>query len=154
VFSKDEAKQLRIDFWTAFGVYMRQHVSLMGDKQKWVNYHTGVKGIFFRLEADARSVQVAITMEHDDAGLRDLFYAQFEELRSYLEAETGAEWTWEPEAMTADGRAIARVYRAQRGVSLYNRQDWAAMFAFLESCIVPLDSVWADCNAVFKDLAE
>lgn len=154
VFSKEEAKQLRIDFWTAFGVYMRQHTSLMGEKQKWVNYHTGVKGIFFRLEADAKSVGVAISLEHDDPGLRALFYAQFEELQQYLTAETGLEWTWEPEFQMQDGKQVARIYIEQRGVSLYNRQDWHAMFAFLEAAIVPLDSVWTDCNEVFKDLAE
>lgn len=153
VFSKEEAKQLRIDFWTAFGVYMRQHASLMGPKQKWVNYHTGVKGIFFRLEADAKSVRVAITLEHEDEGMRALFYAQFEEMRQYLTLETAGEWTWEPTFYQADGREIARIYREQLGLSLYNRVDWHLMFAFLADSIVPLDAVWADCRDVFIDLA-
>jgi Domain of unknown function (DUF4268) len=153
VFSKEEAKRLRIDFWTAFGVYMRQHLSYMGPKQKWVNYHTGVKGIFFRLEADARLVQVAITLEHDDAGLRSLFFEQFAEMRRYLERETDLDWTWEDACMNADGKPIARISRSMAGVSLYNRADWATMFAFLEAGIVPLDRVWAECSEVFQDLA-
>ncbi len=153
MFSKEEAKQLRIDFWTAFGVYMRQHTSLMGPKQKWVNYHTGVKGIFFRLEADAKCVRVAITMEQDDPGMRALFYEQFEELQQYLAVETEGEWIWEPSYTQQDGREIARIYRGMEGVSLYNKADWHLMFAFLEGNIVPLDSVWADCSDVFVDLA-
>lgn len=154
MFSKEEAKQLRVDFWTAFGVYMRQHVSLIGPKQKWVNYNTGVKGVFFRLEADAKAVRVAISLEHDDPGIRALFYAQFEEMRRYLDTETGLDWTWEDDLVNTEGKHIARIQREQLGLSLYNRNDWREMFAFLEASIVPLDSVWADCNEVFKDLAD
>jgi Domain of unknown function (DUF4268) len=154
VFSKEEAKRLRIDFWTAFGVYMRQHVSWLGPKQKWVNYHTGVKGIHFRLEADKRQVQVAITLEHDDAGMRELFFEQFLEMKTYLTLETELEWTWEPTCWNADGKEIARISRTLTGLSLYQPADWGQMFAFLEEGIVPLDRLWAEVQDVFKDLAE
>jgi hypothetical protein len=154
VFSKEAARQQKIAFWTAYGVYMRQHVPVFGDKQKWVNYKTGVKGIFFRMEVDARSAMVAITMEQPDPGIRDLFYAQWEELKGYLETETQAAWQWQPLFHLDDGRAISRIYRELRGVNIYAPQDWPQIFAFLADCMVPLDAVWADCNEVFKDLAE
>ncbi len=133
---------------------MRQHDSLLGPRQKWVNYHTGVKDIFFRLEVDAKIARVAITMEHHDAGMRALFYAQFEELRKYLALETAIDWVWEPLFVNAEGKEIARIYCEQTSVSLYNKADWGRMLAFLEQCIVALDRVWADCGDVFKDLAD
>src|SRR3989338_211237 len=95
VFSKEEARLHRIEFWTAFGVYMRQHFSASGTKQKWVNYHTGVKGIFFRLDAEPRFARVAITLEQPDPGIRALFFEQWEEIRSYLESVSETNWTWE-----------------------------------------------------------
>ncbi|MEY3444048.1 MAG: hypothetical protein RLZZ519_2329 [Bacteroidota bacterium] len=153
MFSKEEAKQLRIDFWTAFGVYMRQHTPLAEGHKKWGNYNTGVKGIFFRLEAEPIFVRASITLEQSDPGIRALFYSQWEELRNFLEMESNSKWDWNPEEMQSDGRNIARISRRQDGLSLYNRADWSAMFQFLENCIVPLDSVWADCCEVFKDLA-
>ncbi|MBK9449570.1 MAG: DUF4268 domain-containing protein [Bacteroidetes bacterium] len=154
MFSKEEAKQLRIDFWTAFGVYMRQHLPVADANKKWVNYNTGVKGIFFRLDAEPKFVRVSITVEHSDEGIRGLFYEQWLELRSYLEIESNAEWTWVREEFLPDGRPISRISRMQQGLSLYNRADWSSMFQFLESGILPLDSIWADCGDVFKDLAE
>jgi hypothetical protein len=154
MFSKEEAKQLRIEFWTAFGVYMRQHLPLADYNKKWVNYNTGVKGIYFRLDAEAKFARASITIEAADSGIRELFYAQWEELKSYLEMESNGPWTWVSEEFPNDGRVISRIYRRQDGVSLYNRADWGQMFRFLEECIVPLDSVWADCGDVFKDLAE
>lgn len=153
MFSKEEAKQIRIAFWTAFGVYMRQHESLLGPKQKWVNYDTGVKGIFFRLEAESKFARVSITLEQSDPGIRDLFFDQWEELRRYLESESDAQWTWERHHTLESGREISRIYRELRGKTIFEQQDWAAIFEFLEACILPLDSVWSDCNEAFKDLA-
>ncbi len=46
MFSKQEASQLRKDFWTAFGLYMRPIPSAEGDKINWINYKTGEKDIF------------------------------------------------------------------------------------------------------------
>ena len=153
MFSKEEAKNFRIEFWTAFGVYMRQHTPLLSAKQKWVNYKTGVRGIFFRMDAGKRSASVAIEIQNNDSGINALFFEQFEELKNYLEAESGMEWLWEKEVLNPQGRPIARISQTRDGLSLYNKQDWGALFAFFEACIVPLDSVWSDCNEVFKDLA-
>lgn len=132
---------------------MRQHTSLFGPKQKWVNYKTGVKSIYFRLDADKRGASVAIEMQDNDPGINALYFEQFETLQNYLEAESGSAWIWEKEAEGEYGKSISRIYQSIEGVSLYNKLDWGTIFAFFESCIVPLDSVWADCSDVFKDLA-
>ena len=153
MFSKEEAKNLRVEFWTAFGVYMRQHTPLLSVKQKWVNYKTGVSGIYFRMDAGRRAASVAIEIQSNDSGINAIFFEQFEELKTYLEAESGAEWNWEKEAFDQQGKPMARIYQTRDGLSLYNKQDWGDLFQFFESCIVPLDSVWADCSEVFKDLA-
>jgi hypothetical protein len=153
VFSKEEAKILRIEFWTAFGVYMRKHTSQLDQRQKWVNYKTGVKDIFFRMDAYGKGATFSIELHAVDAGIRALFFAQFEEFQQYLHASTEAEWTWEAEFVQDDGKAISRIYRNLTDVSLYNKSDWGVIFAFFEACIVPLDSVWADCSEIFKDLA-
>ena len=145
---------MRVAFWTAFGIYMRQHVSALGTRQKWVNYNTGVKGIYFRLEAEARFARVSITMEHQDAGIRALFFDQWAELKNYLESESAQVWRWESEYTQEDGRTVARIYVEQSLLSLFSKTDWPAIFEFMSGALVPLDNVWADCQGVFQDLAE
>lgn len=154
MFSREASRQLRADFWTAYGIYMRQHEPQGGYKIKWVNYQTGVKGLHFRMDADRHGATVAITLEQADAGIRALFFEQWEELKAMLHAQSGAEWHWQAEHYLEDGRCISRIYREATGLNVFQQSDWQALFTFLESCIVPLDEMWGMCQDVFKDLAD
>jgi hypothetical protein len=48
MYSKDQASQLKQEFWTAFGQYMGPVLSAEGLRTNWINYKTGVK--IFTLE--------------------------------------------------------------------------------------------------------
>ena len=84
MYSKAEATQLRQAFWTTFGQYMAPVPSAEGDTTNWINYKTGIKHLYFRMQADNRRAYVAIEMNHPDAGIRELFFEQFRELKTVL----------------------------------------------------------------------
>ena len=50
MFSRQEASQLRKEFWTAFGTYMKPVPSAEGEKVNWLNYKTGEKDVFFKMD--------------------------------------------------------------------------------------------------------
>ena len=52
MYSKAEVTQLRQAFWTALGQYMAPVPSAEGDTTNWINYKTGVKHVYFRMQAD------------------------------------------------------------------------------------------------------
>ena len=41
MYTKQEAAQLRKEFWTAFGQYMKPVPTEDGEKVNWINYKTG-----------------------------------------------------------------------------------------------------------------
>ena len=51
MFSKQESSQLKKEFWTAFGLYMKPVPFAEGEKNNWVNYKTGEKHLAFRMDA-------------------------------------------------------------------------------------------------------
>ncbi|MCB9234438.1 MAG: DUF4268 domain-containing protein [Bacteroidia bacterium] len=154
MFSKSEGAELRKLFWTAFGRYMTRHISLRGDKIKWLNYKTGVKDIYFRLDADTRRARVSIELHHRDPGVRNLFWEQFQELDGLLHSQTQAEWTWEDLFVTETGQEIARIYVETEGVNVYDQESWGSAFAFFEQYLIPLDELWSDVWEIFLDLSE
>jgi hypothetical protein len=92
MYSKQEAAQLRQEFWTAFGQYMSPVLSAEGEKVNWVNYKTGEKDIRFRMSADNKTAEIAIELTHKDAGIQQLYFDQFVELKSFwtlLPVKTG-----------------------------------------------------------------
>ncbi|MCR5888702.1 DUF4268 domain-containing protein [Hymenobacter sp. J193] len=152
MYSKTEVAQLRQAFWTTFGQYMQPIPGAEGERVNWVNYKTGLKHVYFRLHADARHATIGIELTHPDAGLRELFFEQFREVRPLLEEATGEAWRWEPEAVNESGQPVARIYQELRPANLFNRDDWPQLISFFKPRIMALDAFWSTGQYAFDEL--
>ena len=152
MYSKAEATQLRQAFWTALGQYMAPVPSAEGDTTNWINYKTGLKNVYFRMQADNRHAIIAIELTHPDAGIRELFWEQFLELKTLLHEALGEDWTWEATATDAHGTAYSRIYRELGPANLFNRDDWPALISFFKPRLMALDVFWTDAQYAFEAL--
>ncbi|GAA4499877.1 hypothetical protein GCM10023172_19190 [Hymenobacter ginsengisoli] len=154
MYSKAEASQLRQAFWTTFGQYMAPVLSAEGLEISWINYKTGVKCVQFKLHADTRRASIAIELTQPDAGVRELFFEQFEALQTLLHETLGEEWTWEAEAVNEHGQLLSRIYKELAPVNLFNRDDWPALISFFKPRLIALDAFWSDAQYSFDELRE
>lgn len=152
MYSKAEVTHLRQAFWTAFGQYMAPVPSAEGETTNWINYKTGVKHIYFRMQADNRQASIGIELLHPDAGIRELFWEQFGELRPLLHETLGDTWTWEADATDANGLPLSRIYTELRPANLFNRDDWPTLISFFKPRMIALDAFWADAQYAFEAL--
>jgi hypothetical protein len=152
MYSKSEVTQLRQAFWTTFGQYMAPVPSAEGVPTNWINYKTGLKHVYFRLQADARRATISIDLAHPDAGVRELFYEQFRELRHMLEETVGETWLWEAEAQDSNGQVLSRIYQELQPVNLFNRDDWPRLISFFKPRLIALDEFWSTAQYAFDEL--
>ena len=152
MYSKAEVTQLRQAFWTTLGQYMAPVPSAEGDTTNWINYKTGLKHVYFRMQADNRRAAIAIELTHPDAGIRELFFEQFGEVKHLLHEALGEEWTWEPQATDANGLPFSRIYKELPGVNLFNKEDWPALISFFKPRLMALDAFWTDAQYAFEGL--
>ena len=152
MYSKQEASQLRQEFWTAFGLYMQPLKSSEGEKVNWINYKTGEKSVHFRMQADATSAFIGIEMSHTDLGLQELYFAQFKELRSLLEIETVEVWTWSLHMQDEYGKTVSRIYKSIFDASIYNKNNWPQLISFFKPRIIALDAFWNQVKYGFEAL--
>lgn len=152
MFSREEAARLRQQFWISFGQYMKPIPGAEGLPVNWVNYKTGVKHIFFRMDAEKKHASIAIEIAHPDEGVRALLLEQFEEFKRLLENTLDEEWDWQPKASNAFDKQVARIELVLPNVSVYNQQQWPEIIAFLKPRIIALDEFWINVKPVFEDL--
>lgn len=150
---REELKELRTEFWTAFGIVMKPHHSETGFNVRWTNYRTGVKDLYFRLDMEGKRAVVAIDFQHSDEGIRDLFWEQFNEYKAYFHSTMEEEWIWDDRYHPHLDIARARVWNFKEGVSLYKKETWPEAFAFLKSNMIKLDSFWNDVRLTFIELS-
>lgn len=151
MYSKEEAKTLRKDFWTSFGVYMKKYNKVYHQKIRWVNYNTKCKDIYFRLEATKKKAYFSVDLQHRDEGMRELFYEQFQELQLIIKDAFKYELTWLKNYESSFGDS-ARIYTELENVNIFNKDDWSKTFQFLEQNITDAHNFWEDFGEIFKNL--
>jgi len=152
MYSREEASQMRQAFWTAFGQYLMPHLSSEGLKVNWVNYKTGLKYVYFKMDAGKRNASIGITLTHPDPGIQELFYEQFLEFKNLLKGYLNEEWDWVLHTTDENGKTISRIYTELQGVSIFNKNDWPAIISFFKPRILALDEFWNDTKASFDIL--
>lgn len=154
MYSREQASQLRQAFWTAFGQYIAPHPSADGYKINWSNYKTGLKHVYFRMQADKKTASIAIELAHPDPEIQELFFEQFMELKNLLHEYLGEEWEWELHTTNSEGKTISRIYKELPGVSVFNQDDWPALISFFKPRIIALDDFWSGAKYSFDELRD
>lgn len=152
MYSKDEASQLKQAFWTTFGQYISPRLSAEGLRVNWVNYKTGIKYVYFRMEAGKKAASIAIEIAHPDAGIRELFFEQFLELKNVFRSVLSEEWEWQLQVTDENGKTVSRIFKQLDGVSIFNKNDWPALISFFKPRIIALDEFWSDAKYAFDTL--
>jgi hypothetical protein len=149
MFSREEASRIRQEFWTAFGRYMSPILSAEGLKVNWVNYHTRVKDIYFRMDAGPKSATISISLEHSDPELQELYFEQLLQFKNLLHSTLEEEWNWELKVSVDDGKIVSRIYKEMPGVSVFNKDHWPELISFFKRRIIALDRFWENARYSF-----
>lgn len=151
MYGKDEAKLLKKEFWTAFGMVMKPHLSADGLKINWINYKTGVKDILFKTDANKKLVSISIQLHHADDGIRELYWEQLGEFKSLFHSIVEEEWIWEDTIYDDYGKPYSSVHTFNEG-NIFNQDQWQDMFEFLKPRLLKLDKFWSDAKDIFITL--
>ena len=150
MYSKQEASQLRQEFWTAFGKYMSPVLSADGERLNWLNYKTGEKDIYFRMNADSKKASIGIELTHKDADLQALYFEQFQTLKTTLHKTLKEEWTWLLHTKDELGKTISRIYTEIENASIFKKEDWPQLISFFKPRIIALDEFWSNVKYSFE----
>lgn len=151
MFTREEASRIKHDFWTTFGRYMSPIPSSEGMKINWVNYHTRLKDVYFRMNAGKKSASIFISMEHSDTDIQQLYFEQFLEMKDMLHTALKEEWDWQLHVSDAD-KIVSRIYKELPGVSVFNRDHWPELITFFKQRMIALDSFWENARWGFEGL--
>lgn len=111
-------------------------------KRNWLNYKTGVRDLYFRMNADRHSASIAIEMRQTDATERQQQFEKLLALRSLLEQFTGEAWVAAEGLYDENGAPYNRLGATFNDVSIFREEDWPALISFFKPRIIALDAFW------------
>lgn len=152
MYSKQQASAIRQAFYTAFGTYMAPVLSADAEPQNWINYKTGVKHIFIRMDTPNRGASIGIQLTDPEPLARLEVFQQFQQLKNILVETTGYDdWIWEPTTHNLTGQEISRIYVVLERASVLNKADWPELISFFKARLIALDQFWRLVKFQFED---
>ncbi|MGB5981951.1 MAG: DUF4268 domain-containing protein [Nonlabens sp.] len=121
MFSREEAKQVRQDFWTMFGKRY---------DRKWILYNTGIKDFNFKFSFEDRRAMVSIDLVHEDSFYQEYYFEKLESFKSLMQNEISQDLIFDPNYVLPSGKEIARIYLDLEGVKITKKTDWPQVYEF------------------------
>lgn len=150
MFSKEEAKILREEFWDRFkkiSAGRRAKKKLPGN---WMLDQTGIKALNLRFHVDREVAQVGIDLETRNMDKRIEHYEKLESLKKLLEEAMEAPLIWELEYIRENGKSVSRIYLQMEGVDIYNPDTWDGAHKFMYENMMKLETFYREYSDFLK----
>lgn len=141
MFSKEESRLLKEDFWISFGKSF---------PRKWVLYDTKIKGLSFKFHFDTKSALVALDLE-DDLENRIRYWEKLQSLKSILLEDYLSEAIFEDTYFLENGKEISRIYvPLEQKVSIHNKNTWQTTMEFLNEKMSLFEAFFSEYEDFLK----
>ncbi len=141
MFSKEESKQLRQDFWIAFGKSF---------PKKWVLYNTNIKGLTFKFHFDLKKAMVSLDVDHFDLEKRIELWEKIISLKSIIQNDFLPQSQFEDYFILENKKEISRVFVEKKEVSIHNKNTWQETMLFLKETMEIFETFFLE----YKDILE
>ena len=141
MFSKEESKRLRQDFWIAFG---------KSYPRKWTLYNTQVKGLALKFHFDLSIAMVSIDIETSDLEQRIQLWEKLLSLKSIFINEYLLEAQFEDSFLLENQKEISRISILKEGVSIHNKNTWQETMQFLNEKMGIFEKFYSEYKDILK----
>jgi hypothetical protein len=141
MFSKEESRVIRQEFWISFGKSF---------PRKWILYNTKIKGLSFKFHFDTKQAFVALDLEVDLEN-RINYWEKLVSLKSILKDNYLPEAVFEEIYFLENGKEISRIYvTLDQKVSIHNKNTWRVTMEFFNEKMVLLEDFFTEYKEVIK----
>lgn len=150
MFNKEEAKNLRLEFWSRFENYSSVRRKQKGKPAKWIMNRTGINQLKLKFDLDTEKATVGIDIETRNLDKRLELMDKMESVRTILEKSLGSALTWEIDHILPTGKSISRICLEKRDVSIYEKDTWPEVFPFFYKNMMKLEEFFGEYRDYLK----
>ena len=133
MFSKNEAKRLRQEFWTSFGKSF---------PKEWILYNTNVKGLSFKFHFDTKTAYVAFCIDME-LSKQHIYWSKLLSHKSILKTDFLPQIKFEECFQLSDKKMISAAYVAlDSKVSIHNKSTWKTTMEFLNETMLKFEAFY------------
>lgn len=142
MFSREESKKIRQEFWTGFG---KEY------PHKWLLYNTKIKELQLKFTFNRKFALVSLDIIDDDELIREYYFEKLESLKNILQTEYLPEIIFAKNYELPEGKVISRIYVELPDVSIHKEKDWPVVKEFLSINMILLEDFFKEFSDYIKN---
>lgn len=151
MYTKDELKQLKKEFWEGFGTYCSEVPAMKRRKSKFMLYNTKMKGVELKFDATRDGAYVILEINHHDAAKRFELYEKFELYKSIVEKQFPQGLIWNFAYIRECGTEVCRIYTHKPGIDIHRRIQWMEFYKFMVDEMLKLEKAFKIVKEAIED---
>lgn len=151
MYTKEELKNLKLEFWESFGAYCEVQPYLRTRKKIWVLYDTKVKGVKLKFDANRRGAYVILEVNHREEDKRLEMFERISWYKQTLEQDMREELIWDICYELETGKQVARIYVAKEGLDIHRKTQWGDFFSFMATNMYILEKNFLSIAEYLRD---
>ena len=150
MYSKDELKQLKKEFWEGFGIYCSYIPAMRKRKSKFMLYNTKMKGVEMKFDATREGALVILEINHPDEARRLELYEKFEQYKIIMEKDFADGLIWDFAYVRESGEEVCRIYTSKSGIDIHRRIQWMEFYKFMSEEMLKLEKAFRMVKEVIE----
>ncbi len=147
MWSKEEAKELRMNFWNGFKRYCSRHEI----DRKWVLKGVKIKSTQLKFYIDGQKALVLFQIDHKNDLRRYEIYERFQAYQKLMLADCGEDLKWEEDFDEIGERPISAIYFELRDVNIFRQSDWDKVYEFFSVKMPLLEEAYWEYRDVITE---
>ncbi|PKQ62734.1 hypothetical protein BZG02_11020 [Labilibaculum filiforme] len=145
MYTKEEAKEAKIQFWDGFKRYSKEKGRKM---TSWVLRGTQIKEVQLKFDLNENGAFVILQFDSKLESKRHSVYERFEKYKPVIMETCGADLKWEKDYFIEGFKEVGMIYYHLKGASIYNKEDWNSYYEFMFAKMTILEEAFLDVKEV------
>lgn len=150
MYSKEELKTLKKDFWEGFDIFCSNTDELGIGKKKWILYDTKIKNVDLKFDATRNGAFVILEINHKNSNDRLNMFEKIEKYKNIIEPAFEEKLIWDNAFIRETGNEVCRIYIQKTGLDIHRRIQWMEFYKFMSNNMLRLEEVFEDIKDLIK----
>ncbi len=147
MYTKEEKRKIRIQFWDRFKQYTNQQGRKMSS---WVLRNTQIRGVQLKFDLNDSGAFVMLQISNKRESQRYDIYERFYKYRVVINDICGDELIWSKDYFAPDFTTVSAVYFYLEDASIFRKEQWKTYYKFFFEKMSLLEEAFLEVKEVVE----
>ena len=152
MYSKEESKKLKKEFWTKFGGFSQRKRLSLGLEKKWISHYTGINCLSLKFDFEKNKALVGIEISDGNRIHQEKSYGKLLQLKYILDNTFNEPPEWDTNYQLQDGKTVIKIYHVLDNVNVHNKECWPEVFKFYFDMMIKYESFYTEYKDFILDV--